>query len=623
MTTSLPLFFLTLLLAATSLAASASSSRPNILWVTAEDHGPLLGAYGDEYAHTPNLDAFAERGFRYDVVWSNAPVCAPARTTILTGLYATTVGAQHMRSDVRLPAYIKPYPQLLRDAGYYCTNDGKEDYNVSGFGKIWDDSSRSAHYKNRPEGSPFFASFNFADSHEGRLRQRTDLPYHDPDQMPVPPYHPDTPEVRRDWAQHYNGISQVDARFGELMQELEASGLADDTIVFYYADHGSGMPGHKRWPHNRGLHVPLIIHVPDKFAHLAPAEYKPGGSTRRPVAFIDLAPTLLSLAGAPQPEWMPGTAIMGPAEGDPGPWLFGFRGRMDERFDRVRSVRGDRYVYIRNYMPHLIYGQYLAYMFQTETTQIWERLYREGKLDAAQRYFWEPKPEEELYDLVSDPHEIHNLANSSEHQEILGQMRAALRHHIVKTRDTGFLPEAEMHRRAGQSTIYEMAQDPNRYPLERILAMAELAARRDLDSIDQLRSGFTDSDPAVRWWAITGIQIRGPEAFAAVQDDLRRLLDDPNPSVTIAAASVLTKWGTNADVESAVDILLQLAPADTNGAYVALAAVAALADLPPKHLERIKEPLRNLPLIDPNAPKRPNDYVRRHVSTILSDTKSR
>ncbi len=611
----------TLLLFAGSAAAAGTATgadeRPNIVWITTEDHGPHLGAYGDPHAHTPHIDALAESSLRYDVAWSNAPVCAPARTTLLTGMYPPSTGGQHMRTDVRLPGFIRFYPQLLRDAGYYATNRHKEDYNVSGDPDIWDESSRQAHYRNRPEGKPFFAVFNLHESHEARIRDRTALPHHDPDTIPVPPYHPDTPEVRRDWAQYYHSVTRVDEQVGNLLAELEADGLADNTIVWFYADHGSGMPRHKRWPYNSGLHVPLLIHFPEKWRHLAPDDHAPGGHTRRLVSFVDFAPSLLSTAGIEPPGWMQGKAFLGPDAREPRRVVFGFRGRMDEVHDLVRSVRNDRYVYIRNYYPHLIQGQYLGTMFRTRTTQVWRDLHEQGALTGPQAAFWEPKPVEELYDLERDPHEVVNLADSAAHQQILTAMRALLRNHLLATRDSGFLPEAEKHRRAGDDTVYEMLRDNRRYPIETILAAAERASRAEPDQLPRLLEDLDDGDPAIRYWGLTGIDALGGEAFDETAEKVRERLNDENPSAAVAAASLLVKHGTGEDRRAAVERLLELAPPDRNGPFAALAAMTVIADLPPEILRELRPFLEEMPVIDPNTPDRPNDYVRRRVATAL------
>ncbi|NBQ25648.1 MAG: sulfatase, partial [Verrucomicrobia bacterium] len=241
-------WWLSLALITSWAGSSQAADRPNILWITSEDNGPHLGCYGDTYAHTPNLDGLAAKGVIYLNAWSTAPVCAPARTTLISGVYPPATGGQHMRSMAPMPAFMKMYPQYLRQAGYYCTNNSKEDYNLSQSGQVWDESSRKAHWKNRPDGKPFFAIFNITTSHESQIRKRPHQAVHDPAKVRVPAYHPDTPEVRQDWAQYHDKITEMDATAGKHLRELEQAGLAEDTIIFYYGDHGSGMPRSKRWP---------------------------------------------------------------------------------------------------------------------------------------------------------------------------------------------------------------------------------------------------------------------------------------------------------------------------------------------------------------------------------------
>src|SRR5688572_3538957 len=324
MRTLLPLALLALLLPYTARAADEPASRPNILWITSEDNGPHLGCYGDAYATTPHLDALAARSLTYLHCWSNAPVCAPARTAIISGVYPTSTGSEHMRSSVAMPAHMRMYPQILREAGYYCSNNSKEDYNLEKPGKVWDESSPRAHWKNRKPGQPFFAVFNIGVTHESQIRKRPHTHKHDPAKVRVPAYHPDIPEVRQAWAQYYDQLTEMDALAGKHLRELEEAGLADDTIVFYYGDHGPGLPRNKRSACNSGLHVPLIVHVPEKFKHLAPKDYASDAKTKRLVQFVDFAPTLLSLVGLKAPEWMQGRAFMGPHEAAPNEFLHGF-----------------------------------------------------------------------------------------------------------------------------------------------------------------------------------------------------------------------------------------------------------------------------------------------------------
>ncbi len=611
-------------------SARVEKERPNILWITCEDMGPHLGCYGDRYAQTPNLDRLAARGLRYRVCWSNAPVCAPARTAIITGVYPTSLGAEHMRSEVRMPDWMKMYPQFLRAEGYYCTNNSKEDYNLTKPDGVWDESSPKAHWKNRRPGQPFFAIFNLTITHESQIRNRPHTLQHDPAKAPLPPYHPDTPKVRHDWAQYYDRISQMDAQAGRILQELQEAGLADQTIVFFYSDHGSGMPRHKRWLYDDGLHVPLIVYFPEKFRHLAPKDYQAGGVSDRLVSFVDLAPTLLSLVGQKPPDWMQGQAFMGPFAGPERKYLFGFRGRMDERYDMSRAVRNQRYLYIRNYMPHRLQGEYLGYMFQTPTTLVWRKLFDEGKLRPEQAAFWQPKPPEELYDLQTDPHCIRNLAEDPNHRGVLQELREALRQHLLEVRDLGFLSEAEMHRRAGNRSLYEFGHDPAAYPLERILAMAELAAQRTNDvaqqtnqstqrtdeAAAQLQSGLKDPDSGVRYWAAMGLLIRGQQAVRTARTDLLRALADESPSVRVVAAWALGLHAEADDLPKVLQTLQDHASPEANGAYLATFTLNVIDALGRK-AEPIYPALRQLPLKDPKAPARANEYVERLLPVIL------
>ena len=595
----------------------AEVSRPNIVWITSEDNGPHLGCYGDSFATTPNLDQLAARGMIYRACWSNAPVCAPARTAIISGLYPTSTGSEHMRSTVRLPAGMKMVPQFLREAGYYCTNKSKEDYNLEKPGQVWDESSGKAHWRNRQPGQPFFAVFNSTVTHESQIRSRPHKPVHDPARVRVPAYHPDAVEVRQDWAQYYDKMAEMDAIAGRHLRELDEAGLADDTIIFYYGDHGPGMPRSKRWPYNSGLHVPLIVHVPAKYRHLAPMQYSPGGTTERLVSFVDLAPTLLSLAGIEPPEYLQGRAFMGRFEAAPNEYLHGFRGRMDERYDMVRTVRDGRFVYVRNFMPHRIYGQHVAYMFQTPTTRVWKNLFDQGKLTPAQARFWRTKPSEELYDLANDPDEVDNLAESPEHREILARLRTAMRDHALRVRDVGFLPEAEIHSRSRGRTPYEMGHDANAFPLERILATAELASSSRPDTINQLRAAFNDGDSAVRYWAATGMLNRGRDAVEATRPELHRALSDDSPSVRVVAAEALARHGSDADRRAALPVLVDLASFDRHGLYVAIHALNAI-DLLGDKAAGVTDSIRGSFRGDEPLPARLKEYIPRLIEHITA-----
>lgn len=600
-------------------AADSEFSRPNILWITSEDNGPHLGCYGDKYADTPHIDELASRGMLYLNCWSTAPVCAPARTTLITGMYPTCLGAEHMRSMVKLPDNVLMYPQYLRQAGYFCTNNSKEDYNVAKPGTVWDQSSRKAHWKNRKPGQPFFAVFNHTISHESKIRNRPHTLVHDPAKVRIPAYHPDTPEVRHDWAQYYDRITEMDALVGKNLKELKEAGLADDTIVFYYGDHGSGMPRSKRWPYNSGLQVPLVIYIPPKFRKLAPEDYQSNGKTDRLVGFVDFAPTLLSLTGIKPPEHMQGNAFMGKYEAPAQGYQFGFRGRMDERYDLVRSIRNKRYLYIRNYMPHKKYGQYLNYMFQTPTTQVWKKMYDAGQLKPPQTYFWETKPAEELYDLQADRDEVKNLSTSAEHQEILNELRNAQQQKLLEVRDLGFLPEAEVHSLSDGGAPCLIGQNAELYPLTKVLAMAELASSGKSDSQDQLLAGLKDANSAVRYWAAMGLLMRGKAAVQRGRNELRGALNDSSKSVRCIAAEALGKYGNEKDVPDAVHTLFSLSDLNQHGLYVAMLALNGLDKLDEKTAP-VNEKIAQLPRKNANLNRRLQTYVGRLIDRITEKT---
>ncbi len=597
--------------------SSFSAGQPNILWLTSEDHGPHMGCYGDTYATTPNIDALAGKGMLFNHAWSCAPVCAAARTTIIAGMYSTSTGGEHMRSMVPMPKGTKMYPQLLREAGYHCTNNSKEDYNLAKpEGGVWDESSGNAHWKKRKDGQPFFAIFNETCSHESQLRKRPHEAIHDPAKVRVPAYHPDTPEVRQDWAQYYDQVTLADASAGKRLKELESAGLSADTIIFYYADHGSGMPRNKRWPSNSGLQVPMVVYFPPKWQHLAPKEYAPGARSDRLVSFVDLAPTLLSIIGVQPPEWMQGHAFAGKFQTAPQPFIHGFRGRMDERYDCVRSVTDGRYVYLRNYMPHLSQAQHVSYQFETPTTVVWKKLFDAGRLTPEQSIFWQqPKAAEELYDLNSDPDDVHNLATSPDHAAALAKLRAAQEALALKIRDVGLLSEGDLHQRSKGTTPYDMAHDDQLYPLARILKAAGDASSMRADANSDLKAGFTDADSAIRYWAAMGVLMRGPPGIGVAHDELLNAAKDSSTQVRVVAAWALAKHGSDADRDHALPLLLNLADWGAHDVFTAMSALNAIGDLGDK-AKPIAAQLKTLPAKGESPDGRFAGYVARLLADL-------
>ncbi|NLE39624.1 MAG: sulfatase-like hydrolase/transferase [Pirellulaceae bacterium] len=529
--------------------AEQTAARPNFLWLTTEDIGPDLGCYGDDYAVTPRIDKLASEGVRYTEALAVAGVCAISRTCLITGMYGTTLGSQDMRSEIRLPDRIRTFSQVLRDSGYYCTNNSKTDYNFASPRGAWDECSKKAHWRNRKPDQPFFAVFNYMGTHESRIWEENHgknaatlsvEELRDPDRAPVPPFHPDVAEVRRDWANYYDNISTLDGWIGRRLAELDAAGVADDTIVFFYSDHGAGMPLCKKSLSNAGLRVPLVIRFPEKYRHLAPGD--PGTTSDRLVSFVDFAPTVLSLAGVDIPGHMQGEVFLGGQESPPRRYAHATRDRMIEWYDTVRVVRDKKYHYQRNFLPHLSYAPFDSYVMKLPSARAMVRLHEEGRLDPIQDRCFHARPAEELYDLEADPRMVANLADRPEHASVLRRMRDELRDWQLRTRDLGLLGDYEMHRRAEGMTQYDVGQSKTLYPLERILPVAEMIGRRDAARVPELVSLLDDDEPAVRWWAAMGLTALGREASEA-EPALRRCLADDSPLVRVAAAEGLYLLG--------------------------------------------------------------------------------
>lgn len=430
------------------------TDRPNILFLIGEDTGRLLGCYGDPVAQTPNLDRLAARGCRFDCAVSTAPVCAPARSTIISGQYPMKIGTHHMRSRLLQPP--RTFTQELRDAGYYVSWPTKLDFNFQP-AEGWRDDDRPWLDRLRRgdlPSSPWFFYTNLAITHESNIwpdeptgpnrphaeawgpgKRPRPARRHDPAEVPVPPYLPDTPRVREDIARHYDNIADLDEQVGQILEALDQSGQSDRTIVIFLADHGRGLPREKRWCYSAGLHMPLIVRGPG---------IEPGSVDERLVSWVDVAPTFLALAGVPIPPSYDGRPFLG-ANVEPRPYAFGGRDRMDEAFDRVRFCRDDRYHYVRNFFPQLPCAQRIWYMEYMPTMQELRRLRREGQLhgDAA-TFLRHPRAAEELYDLRTDAHCVRNRIDDPALADVRRRMAQSLEEWMASIRDLGAVPEREL-----------------------------------------------------------------------------------------------------------------------------------------------------------------------------------
>jgi uncharacterized sulfatase len=554
-------------------AAPASVERPNILWLSFEDHGPQLGCYGDDYADTPVLDGLAASGIRYERCWSNAPVCSTARTTLITGRYATSLGAHHHRSRLPLPDGVRFFPQLLREAGYFCTNNRKEDYNLAKPQGTWDMSGNNAHWRKRAPGQPFFAVVNVTISHESQIRKRPHKLVHDPGKFELPPYYPDLPEIRRDWAQEYDKGTEMDTRLGQVLAELREDGLEEDTIIFAFGDHGSGMPRHKRWPGDSGQRVPLILVVPEKWKHLRPEGYESGAMLKRLVAFVDFGPTVLSLAGIKADEGMQGVPFLGKFNGPDKKYLFGYRGRMDERDDEVRVITDGRYVYLWNFDGARPHGAHVSYQFETPTTKAWYEYARDNPdAPAAIRDYWfGTRGPEDLFDLAEDPHEVSDLIEIKQAASVRNTLSQELRRILIATQDLGFIPEHMMIKQLHQGTA---KFEPEYLEAARntwIFAHDGWANPASLSKSD---------DPVLRWWAAQAILTRSRMTREGI--GWRSNQTDGGVRVQLAR-SVLLDAGDHSALQSGGydrpnpwDVLLQHAGPTESNYFIRLLAWQAL-----------------------------------------------
>lgn len=591
--------------AAAPLAAVPGNVRlPNILWLVSEDNNPYIGAYGDKVARTPHIDSLAKKGILYRNSYSNAPVCAPSRFAILTGVNPESCSpAQHMRADAKLPSQFKTYPELMRQAGYYCINNPKTDYNCDVDPKaIWDVQGIDGHWRNAPKDKPFLCVLNTGTSHEQHVCQR-DAGRVKPKDVRIPAFLPDTETTRRDYAEYYNIMEDMDGEIGNWLSQLEKDGLDEDTIVFYYGDNGGVLPRSKRYCYEEGLRVPLIVYIPPKWQHLAPA--RPGSVINAPVTLIDLPATLLSIAGIAQPAQMTGTALAGHRIGAPKSYAFGFRDRMDERYDLVRTVTDGRWRYIRNYMPHRALGQHVGFEWDVQASyREWNALHLAGKLTAEQDRFFQPKAFEELYDLQADPDEVNNLIDQPAGLTAARRLRTALDRHMLAINDNGFLSEG------AKGEGYFESRDRSNYPLKTLMLVAAAAARRDPRNCTRFEKLLESPVMAVRAWAARGLLILGEDARPAKAALARIVASDSADHVRIVAAEALVGLG---EPTQAVTLLAQLAD-EQNMLPIRMQAYDALSNIgraaiPALPVIRKAANAQLRRFIDPEYPKRMAMYL--------------
>ena len=590
--------------------------KPNILWIVSEDNSPLLGAYGDDFATTPNIDLLAQQSIVFNNAFANTPVCAPSRFSILTGMHANAMGTNNMRSRYSVPDFVKPYTDYLRAEGYHVTNNNKTDYNYASSSdiplgkhlsykdwqkidsKIWDKGT----YTDRQENQPFFHVYNIFESHESQLHSPIKNRKHDPERVKLPPYHPDTPEIRADWALYYDRITQMDHLVGQKLSELKAANELKNTIVFYYSDHGGALARSKRFLYDTGTKIPLMVYVPEKFKHLLNNDL----SNRQDqiVDLVDLAPSLFYLAGIETPEHMPGQNIFKHTSEETKHYSYLYRGRMDVRIDLVRALRSKQFKYIRNYMPHRPNGQHLAYLWKAPSVRSWQST-----------CFWQNRQAEELYDTTNDPWEVNNLVGDPDLQGQLLSMRKDLKAMNRHYKDIGFIPEGELVLRTQNTTGYDLVRQAD-FPINLIIETAELASRANSENLVLFIQRLSHPEAAVRYWAAVGCGILQAESKPAKAVLISRL-NDPSADVRIAAAEALIYIG--AEKEALTQLMLHLkhpsAMVRIHAANV-LEAIGSKAEPIANELQAMVDSMQQLKA----ERKLPDEY---HLLTALSYTASK
>jgi arylsulfatase A-like enzyme len=547
-----------------------SDEKPNILWIVTEDNSiHYMDLYKNGGAEMPTISQLANQGVVFNNAFSNAPVCSVARSTIITGVYAPRIGTQYHRkmSKVKLPKNIKPLPAYLNQAGYYTSNNAKEDYNFIKENKVWDESSKKASYKNRKEGQPFFHVQNFHNTHEGQLhfnsKQLTSaLETNELDSIMPFPFHPDTPTFRYTQSLYYNHHKDVDKEMGKFLKDLKDEGLMDNTIIFYYGDHGGVLPRSKGYLYETGLNVPMVVYVPEKWKHLNP--FKIGSRTSTFVDFVDLVPTVLSLAGVNIPKGLDGTPFLGKnidkTEIEKQNTTFGYADRFDEKYDLVRSVRKGKYKYIRNYQPFNVDGIYNFYRYKMLAYKEWYKLFQEGKLNDVQSQFFKPRLPEALYDIENDPYETQNLASSVEHQNKLLDLRSILNNHVMNQPDLSFFPEPYFLENGLENGL-DFGQK-NKELIKKLIQTANLSLKPYNEVKNEISESLNNKNPWVRYWGLITCSSFGLEASEHLEKINSLFKNDSENLVKIRAAEYLMLNDFNIDSKE-INNLLKNAKSET------------------------------------------------------------
>lgn len=598
--------------------AAVAADRPNFVWLISEDNSMHYLRHFDEHgASTPRIEELAKDGLTFINAFSNSPVCSVARTTLITSCYGPRIFTQfHRRSVlVPLPNGLRMFPAYLRDAGYYTTNNRKKDYNAIEGEGVWDESSNQASWRNRTKNQPFFHMQSFGHTHESSLhfssedmeRQSTKT---DPESVFVAPYHPDTPTFRYTNARYRDNIQTVDQKIGAVVDQLEEDGLLEDTFVFYFGDHGGVLPRGKGYAYESGLHVPLVIRIPDKWKYLV--DFERGERVDGFVSFVDFGPTLLRLAGIDLPKAIDGQPFLGKGiskdQVNQRDEAFGYADRFDEKYDLVRTIRKGKFEYVRSFQPFNFDGLQNNYRYKMLAFQQWRELYKAGKLNSVQSQFFETRPVELLFDIESDPHETKNLAKNPDYSDKLVEMRRRLSAQMKSMPDLSMYPENVL--------VNNAASDPvgfgqkHKSEIARLVDIAELSLVPFDQARQKIAGAISSNNPWERYWGLIVCSCHGQSADSFVDQAKHIAAHDTEPLVRVRAAEFLGLIGAAAPQKTILRVL-----AETNDgveAALALNSLTLLRDSKPGYPFHI-----SLDHFRPSARK--NDSVKRRLEYLQSN----
>ena len=613
------LSFLLGLLLVNGACNSVEQSSPNIVWLTTEDNSPHhMKLYNGNGAVMPAIEKLAKEGIVFDNAFSNAPVCSVARSTLITGCYAPRIFTQfHRRAQhVPLPKGLLPVPFYLKQAGYYTTNNHKQDYNFIMPDGVWDESSKKASYKNRKPGQPFFHVQNHTVTHEGSLhfdqKLIDNIKDKDLEHIQVFPYHPDTKTFRYSYYNFQNRHVMADKQMGKFISDLEQEGLLEDTIIFYFGDHGGVLPRSKGYAYESGLQVPLVVYVPEKWKHLF--HQSKGSRAKAFVEFVDLAPTVLSLVGVSPPEGIDGTPFSGSfsqaSKIEKKNTSFGYADRFDEKYDLVRTLRVGKYKYIRNFQPYNIDALYNFYRYKMLAFKEWDALYNAGKLNQVQRQFFESRSPEGLYDIDQDPHEVNDLSASPNHQEILIQMRKQLHGKLAALPDLSFYPEPYLLENALENPV--AFGQKNKKEIKELMAVADLNLFSFEAVLGKIKQALTDDNPWKRYWALVVCSSFGKKAKKLVPQ-IKKLANHDQENLVRARAMEYLMLNQESFDTKIIEQLLKNAKSETE-ANLILNSLALIKSLKPQTKFNLSKEI-----FLPEWYDKPNDLINRRMDYLIGN----